>query len=182
MSAMLIEHPEKFSQLGFIHLRCAQKQFERGEQVDRAQRDFHREIPIHAPPNRILFPPACELAKKLSAESLIISDRVCTPQSDELCHPIQLPHHPRVRAVVSDQIDIRMMSEGPVITGERIEIPINLSRAETLIAEAEQRPAMLVSYELGLGNQFRRLVRKKLLLQGRCLFSAGGETRKEFRR
>ncbi len=76
---MLIEHPEQIGQLGFSHLRRAQKQFERREQIYRAQRNFHRAIPIHAAPDRILFPPTGELPEELGAESLIIGDRIRAP-------------------------------------------------------------------------------------------------------
>ncbi len=75
-----------------------------------------------------------------------------------------------------------MMSEGPVITRERIEVPINFADTETLFAKAEEGPAMFVGYALCLINQGRGLVRKKILLPGRCLLCPGREAGKEFRR
>src|SRR5207253_8507919 len=96
VSAVLIEQREQFSQLSFIHLRRSQKQLERREQVHRPQRYFHGAIPVHASPDGILLPPACELPKKFSAESLIISYCVGAPQRDELGQSIQLPNHAHV--------------------------------------------------------------------------------------
>ena len=66
MRAVLIESFEQLFQRQFIHLRRAQEQLERGQQIHRAQRNFHRAIPIHAARNRILSPPARQLLEKLA--------------------------------------------------------------------------------------------------------------------
>jgi len=101
LRAMLIEHPEQFRQLGFIHLWRAQKQLEGGEQVHRAQCDFHGAVPIYAASDGVLFSPTGELPEELGAESLVIGYRITAPERDELRHPIQLPNHAHVRAIIS---------------------------------------------------------------------------------
>src|SRR5882672_1599560 len=81
--AVLIERREKFEQRRFIHLRRTQKEHESGEQINRAQRDFHRAVPVDATSDRVLRPPAREFTKELGAECFIASERVRATERDE---------------------------------------------------------------------------------------------------
>ena len=112
--AVLIERGKKFEQRLFSHLWRRQKERESGEQIHRAQRNFHRAVPVHAQGDRILRSPARELAKELRAECFIAGDRVRAPQRDEMPKPIQLPNNARIRAIAADQIDVGMIGSGPV--------------------------------------------------------------------
>jgi len=53
-----------------------------------------------------------------------------------------------------------VIGERPVKARKRIEIPIDLSGAETLLAKTEQRPAMFIRDARCLINQLCRLVGK----------------------
>ena len=162
--AVLIERAQKFEQRLFIHLRRAQKERESGEQVQRAQCDFHGAVPVHAASNRILNPPALELAKELGAEFVVARECVRAPQGDEMRQPIQLPHHARIGSIVPNQIDVGVIGKGPVKARKRIEIPINLPSTKTLFSETKQRPGMLFCDPGRLCQKLRGLVRKECSL------------------
>ena len=163
--AMLIEHLQHFFQRQLIHLRRAQEQGKCPEQIQRAQRNFHCTIPIDAARDRILGTPASQLAKKLCAEAFVIRDGVCASQRDEVREAIQLPGHPRIRAVFANEIYLRVVIKRPIKSRQRIAIPLHAILAETTLAESEQWPAMLVYDSPGRLQQLRRLIRKYLFLE-----------------
>src|SRR5215831_13058511 len=80
--------------------------------------------------------------------------------------PVQLPKHARIRPVVPHQLNVRVKIEWPVKSRKRIAVPFDRFLAETLFAESQKGPTMIIYDSVRGLDQSCSFIRKKLLLQG----------------
>src|SRR2546423_14956356 len=130
----------------------APEQSEGREQVQRAQRDFHRAGPVRPVPDGILRAPALNLLEKFFGEALLARERVGASEREQVAEPVQLPQRARVRAVAARERHVAVVAKRPARARRGAAEPVN-PRAETKRPEAAPPPAVRRDDPARLFNQ-----------------------------
>ena len=86
-----VEEREETCEPTLVERARTSQQLKGREQVQRAQRDFHRAGPVRPEPDGILRAPAFELLEKFFGEALFARERVGASEREHVAEPVQLP-------------------------------------------------------------------------------------------
>src|SRR5205823_3392119 len=121
-----VEEREEPCEPTLVERARTSQQLKGREQVQRAQRNFHRAGPVRPEPDGVLFNPTLDLPEKFFGEALFARERVGASEREHVAETVQLPEDAHVGAVAAHKPNVAVEAKRPARARRGVAPPVNL--------------------------------------------------------